>query len=36
MVEEVPIPLDHDPNEVETKIDSPRTSEGFLKRLMLE
>lgn len=36
MVEEVSIPLDHDPEEVEGKIDSPRTSEGFLKRLMLE
>ncbi|NBB77342.1 MAG: bifunctional 3,4-dihydroxy-2-butanone-4-phosphate synthase/GTP cyclohydrolase II, partial [Bacteroidetes bacterium] len=36
MVEEVSIPLDHDPNEVETKIDSSRTSEGFLSRLMLE
>ncbi|MDX1587286.1 MAG: 3,4-dihydroxy-2-butanone-4-phosphate synthase, partial [Balneolaceae bacterium] len=36
MVEEVPIPLDHDPDEVENKIDAPQNHEGFLKRLMLE
>lgn len=36
MVEEVPIPLHHDPDESEEKLDKPQTREGFLKKLMLE
>lgn len=36
MVEEVPIPLHHDPDHSEEKLDKPQTREGFLKKLMLE
>ncbi len=36
MVEEVPIPLHHDTDESEEKLDRPQTREGFLKKLMLE
>jgi 3,4-dihydroxy 2-butanone 4-phosphate synthase/GTP cyclohydrolase II len=36
MVEEVPIPLHHDRDETEEKLDKPQTKEGFLKKLMLE
>ncbi len=36
MVEEVPIPIQHDPDESEEKLDKPKTREGFLKKLMLE
>lgn len=36
MVEEVPIPLHHDSDHSEEKLDKPHTREGFLKKLMLE
>ncbi|MDR9364693.1 MAG: 3,4-dihydroxy-2-butanone-4-phosphate synthase [Balneolaceae bacterium] len=36
MIEEVPIPIHHDPDESEEKLDKPQTKEGFLKKLMLE
>lgn len=36
MVEEVPIPLHHDPDHSEEKLDKPQTKQGFLKKLMLE
>jgi 3,4-dihydroxy 2-butanone 4-phosphate synthase/GTP cyclohydrolase II len=36
MVDEVPIPIHHDPDESEEKLDTPHTREGFLKKLMLE
>jgi 3,4-dihydroxy 2-butanone 4-phosphate synthase/GTP cyclohydrolase II len=36
MIEEVPIPTHHDPDESEEKLDKPQTKEGFLKKLMLE
>jgi 3,4-dihydroxy 2-butanone 4-phosphate synthase/GTP cyclohydrolase II len=36
MMEEVPIPIHHDPDESEEKLDKPQTKEGFLKKLMLE
>lgn len=36
MVEEVPIPLHHNPDVTEEKLDKPHTREGFLKKLMLE
>ncbi|MCG2589596.1 3,4-dihydroxy-2-butanone-4-phosphate synthase [Rhodohalobacter sulfatireducens] len=36
MIEEVPIPIHHDPDDSEEKLDKPQTREGFLKKLMLE
>lgn len=36
MIEEVPIPIFHDTDESEEKLDKPQTREGFLKKLMLE
>jgi 3,4-dihydroxy 2-butanone 4-phosphate synthase/GTP cyclohydrolase II len=36
MIQEVPIPIHHDPDESEEKLDKPQTKEGFLKKLMLE
>lgn len=36
MVEEVPIPIHHNPDHSEEKLDKPQTKEGFLKKLMLE
>ncbi len=36
MVEEVPIPLDHDHSHPEEKLDKPQTKRGFLKSLILE
>lgn len=37
MEEEVPIPMDHiDTDHPEEKLDKPQTTQGFLKRLMLE
>lgn len=36
MVEEVPIPIYHNPDHSEEKLDKPQTKEGFLKKLMLE
>lgn len=36
MVDEVAIPLHHDPDHSEEKLDKPQTREGFLKKLMLE
>lgn len=36
MIEEVPIPLHHDPDHTEEKLDKPQIKGGFLKKLMLE
>ena len=36
MVEEVSIPIHHDRDHTEEKLDKPHTREGFLKKLMLE
>lgn len=36
MVDEVPIPIHHNPDHSEEKLDKPHTREGFLKKLMLE